>query len=125
MIKITFPDASIREYEKGVTGLDIANSISSRLAKEVLAVSVNDKVIDANLPITEDGNIRLFKFDDVEGKDAFWHSSAHILAEALEFFYPGIKFGIGPTIENGFYYPPQLCLELSVVFFENNHRMPF
>ena len=108
MIKITFPDNSVREYEEGITGLEIANSISSRLAKEVLSISINDKVIDATLPIMEDGNIRLFKFEDPEGKDTFWHSSAHILAEALEFFYPGIKLGIGPTVENGFYYDVDL-----------------
>ena len=108
MIKITFPDDSIREYKKGITGLEIANSISSRLAKEVLSLSVNGKVTDVTRPITEDANIQLFKFEDPEGKDTFWHSSAHVLAEALEFFYPGIKLGIGPTVENGFYYDVDL-----------------
>ncbi len=104
MIKITFPDQSVREYEAGVTGMQIAESISPRLAKEVLAVSVNDTVIDATLPITEDANIKLHKWEDEEGKHAFWHSSAHLMAEAIEALYPGTKFGIGPTIENGFYY---------------------
>ncbi len=104
MIKITFPDGAVREFESGVTGLDIAQSISSRLAKEVLAVTINGKTIDATLPITEDAEIQLHKWEDKEGKHAFWHSSAHIMAEALETLYPGIKLGIGPAIENGFYY---------------------
>ncbi len=108
MIKITFPDGAVKEYNKGVSGLEIAASLSSRLAKEIVAVGVNGKTIDANLPITEDAEIKLYKFDDAEGKDAFWHSSAHIMAEALESFYPGIKFGIGPTIDNGFYYDVEL-----------------
>ena len=104
MIKITFPDGTIREYESGVTGLDIANSISGRLAKEVLAVSINDEVIDATRPITNDAKILLHKWESEQGKHAFWHTSAHIMAEALEALYPGIKLGIGPAIENGFYY---------------------
>ncbi len=108
MIKITFPDGNTKEYNKGVSGLDIATSISPRLASEIIAVGINGKTIDTTLPINEDANIKLYKFEDVEGKDAFWHSSAHIMAEALEFFYPGIKFGIGPTIENGFYYDVDL-----------------
>jgi len=110
MIKITFPDGSVREYEKGVTGYDIAKSISPRLAKEVLSVTVNDELWDIMRPINEDASIKLHKWDDEEGKHAFWHSSAHLLAEALEALYPGIKFGIGPAIENGFYYdvePPE------------------
>ncbi len=104
MIKITFPDNSTREYEAGVTGLQIAESISPRLAKEVLSVSVNDTVIDLDRPITTDAAIKLHKWDDAEGKHTFWHSSAHVMAEALQNLYPGVKFGIGPAIENGFYY---------------------
>ena len=108
MIKITFPDNNVREYPEGVTGLDIAKSISNSLAKEILAVEVNGEVWDATRPINQDASIRLLKWDDEEGKHAFWHSSAHLMAEALEFFYPGIKLGIGPTIENGFYYDVDL-----------------
>lgn len=108
MIKITFPDNKVKEFESGITGIEIAKGISSRLAKEVLAVSVNNIVRDVTFPITEDARIKLHKWDDPEGKLAFWHSSAHLMAEALESLYPGIKFGIGPTIENGFYYDVDL-----------------
>lgn len=108
MIKITLPDGSVREFDAAVTGLDIANNISNRLAKEVVAVSVDGKVQDASLLITQDASVKLLKFEDEDGKKAFWHSSAHVMAEALEFFYPGIKLGIGPTIENGFYYDVDL-----------------
>ena len=104
MIKITFPDGSIREYAKGTTAMQIAESISPRLAQEVLAVEVNGTVQDLLRPINEDSKIRLLKWEDDEGKHAFWHTSSHLLAEALETLYPGIKFGIGPAIENGFYY---------------------
>ena len=104
MIKITFPDGSVREYEAGVTGLQIAESISSRLAQDVLACSVNDEIVELNRPINEDASIRLHKWDDAEAKHAFWHTSAHLLAEALKELYPNIQFGIGPAIENGFYY---------------------
>lgn len=104
MIKITFPDKSIREFNNDVTGIEIARSISERLAKEVYAISVNDEVWDLTRPINKDTSIKLHKWEDAEGKHAFWHSSAHLLAEALETLYPGIKFGIGPAIENGFYY---------------------
>ncbi|MGL4293640.1 MAG: threonine--tRNA ligase [Bacteroidales bacterium] len=104
MIKITFPDGSVREYAKGITPLQIAESISSRLAQDVLAASVNDAAWDLTRPVHEDAAIKLFKWDDAEGKHAFWHSSAHLLAEALQELYPGIQFGIGPAIENGFYY---------------------
>ncbi len=104
MIKITFPDNSVREYEHGITGLDIAKSLSNSLAKEVVSVSVNDEIWDIMRPINTDARIKLHKFEDKEGKHAFWHSSAHLMAEALESMYPGIKFGIGPAIENGFYY---------------------
>ncbi len=103
-IKITFPDGNVREYEKGTTGMQIAESISSRLAQEVLAISVNGQVRDLMRPIEEDATIKLHKFDDEEGKHTFWHTSAHLMAEALQELYPGIKFGIGPAIENGFYY---------------------
>lgn len=104
MIKITFPDSSVREYASGITGQQLAESISPRLAQEVLSISVNDQVWDLTRPITSDAAIRLHKWDDPEGKHAFWHSSAHLMAEALQELYPGIKFGIGPAIENGFYY---------------------
>ncbi|MBR5277037.1 MAG: threonine--tRNA ligase [Bacteroidaceae bacterium] len=104
MIKITFPDGSVREFESGTTGLQIAQSISSRLAEEVLSCSINGEVCDLATPITEDAGIVLHKWDDAEGKRAFWHTSAHLLAEALQELYPGIQFGIGPAIENGFYY---------------------
>ena len=104
MIKVTFPDGSVREYAKGTTGMQIAESISPRLAAEVLAVSVNEQTTDLTRPIDEDCTIQLYKWDAEQGKHAFWHSSAHLLAEALEILYPGIKFGIGPAIENGFYY---------------------
>lgn len=104
MIKITFPDGGQREFPKKTTGLQIAESISPRLAKEVLSVSVDGKVIDANYPISDSGSLKLHKWDDIEGKNTFWHSSSHILAEALQELYPGIKFGIGPSIEVGFYY---------------------
>ena len=104
MIKITFPDGSVREFAKGTTAMQIAESISSRLAQEVLAASVNGEVWDLARPINDDAAVKLFKWDDEEGKHAFWHSSAHLMAEALQELYPGIKFGIGPAIENGFYY---------------------
>ncbi len=104
MIKITLPDNSVREFESGITGLEIAKAISNRLAKEVLAISVNDSVWDLNRPIREDASIKLYTWDDREGKDTFWHSSAHLMAEAIESFYPGTKFGIGPTVDTGFYY---------------------
>ena len=103
-INITFPDGSVKQFESGVTPLQIAESLSSQLARDILAASVNDKEWDITRPITEDATIRLFKWDDPEGKHAFWHSSAHLLAEALQELFPGVKFGIGPAIENGFYY---------------------
>ncbi len=104
MVKITFPDNNVREYPEGVTGMEIAKSLSDRLAKEVLSITVNGQVLDLTRPITEDASIKLHKWDDEEGKHAFWHSSAHLMAEALEVLYPGVKLGIGPSIENGFYY---------------------
>ena len=104
MIKITFPDGSVREYEAGVTGLEIAQSISSRLAQDVVACGVNGETTELNRPIHEDATIHLYKFEDEEGKHAFWHTSAHLLAEALQELYPGIQFGFGPAVENGFFY---------------------
>ena len=104
MIKITFPDGSQREFESGVTPLDIARSLSPQLAREILASTVNGEDWDIARPINNDASIKLFKWEDPEGKHAFWHSSAHLLAEALQELYPGVKFGIGPAIENGFYY---------------------
>jgi len=104
MIRITFPDNSVREFESGVSGLDIAQSISNSLARDVVAVSVNSEIWDATRPIQSDAAVVLHKFETPEGKHAFWHSSAHLMAEALEALYPGIKFGIGPAIDNGFYY---------------------
>ncbi|MDR2652374.1 MAG: threonine--tRNA ligase [Prevotellaceae bacterium] len=108
MIKITFPDNSVREYQEGITGLEIAQSISPRLAAEVLSVSVNGEVWDLVRPINADARIKLHKFDDEEGKRTFWHSSSHLMAEALQAIYPQVKFGIGPSIENGFYYDVDL-----------------
>ena len=110
MIQITFPDGSVRQYNKGVTGYEIAESISQRLAQDVLSCSVNDEIVELNRPIEEDASIKLFKWDDAEAKHAYWHTSAHLMAEALQELYPGTQFGIGPAIENGFYYdvmPPQ------------------
>ena len=104
MIKITFPDGSVREYAEGTTPLQVAESISPRFAADVLAAKVNGDEWDISRPITTDAQIELFKWDDTEGKHAFWHSSAHLLAEALQELYPGVKFGIGPAVENGFYY---------------------
>jgi threonyl-tRNA synthetase len=104
MIKITFPDGSAREYTKGINSLDIAEQISPRLAKEVYAATVNGEIWDLTRPIDKDSTLKLHKWEDEAGKHAFWHSSAHLMAEALESLYPGIKFGIGPAIENGFYY---------------------
>src|SRR6056297_2102596 len=108
MVKITLPDNSEREYPEGIRGIDIAKDISPRLAKEVLSITVHDEVWDLHRPIHEDASIKLHKWEDEEGKHAFWHSSAHLLAEALESLYPGIKFGIGPSIDNGFYYDVDL-----------------
>ncbi|MBO7466694.1 MAG: threonine--tRNA ligase [Bacteroidaceae bacterium] len=104
MVKITFPDGSVREYPSGVTGLQIAESLSQRLAQEVLACSVNGEIVELNRPIDVDATIKLHKWEDDEAKHTFWHTSAHLLAEALQEIYPNIQFGIGPAIENGFYY---------------------
>ncbi|MFW5644435.1 MAG: threonine--tRNA ligase [Bacteroidota bacterium] len=104
MINITFPDGSVRQYEEGITGYEIAKDISSGLARQVLAISVDNEIWDLHRPIHKDAAIKLHKWDDEEAKHAFWHSSAHLMAEAIEKLYPGTKFGIGPAIENGFYY---------------------
>ncbi|MGI6232841.1 MAG: threonine--tRNA ligase [Prevotella sp.] len=104
MVKITFPDGSVREYEQGVTGLQIAESISPALARNVVSCGVNGETVELNRPINSDATIALYKFEDEEGKHTFWHTSAHLLAEALKQLYPGIQFGFGPAIENGFFY---------------------
>lgn len=108
MITITFPDGKQRQYEAGTTGYQIAESISPRLVSEVLAVSVNDKTMDLQIPIRENATVKFYKWEDEQGKQVFWHSSSHLMAEALEILYPGVKFGIGPAIENGFYYDVDL-----------------
>lgn len=108
MINITFPDGSIRQFPKGTTAFEIANSISPRLASEIIAATVNSKIFEINRPITEDATLKLHKWEDQEAKSTFWHSSSHLMAEALELLYPGIKFGIGPSIETGFYYDVDL-----------------
>ena len=110
MVKITFPDGSVREYEQGVTGLQIAESISPALARDVVSCGINGETTELNRPINSDATVQLYKFDDEEGKKTFWHTSAHLLAEALQELYPGIQFGFGPAIENGFFYdvmPPK------------------
>ncbi len=104
MINITFPDGSVRSYEQGVTGLQIAESISPALARSVVACGVNGETVELNRPINDDATIELYKFDDEQGKHTFWHTSAHLLAEALQELYPGIQFGFGPAVENGFFY---------------------
>ena len=104
MINITLPDNSVRQYPEGVTGIDIAKSISEGLARNVLSIQINDSICDATRSITEDSKVRLLTWSDPEGKATMWHSSAHLMAEALELLYPGVKFGIGPDIDNGFYY---------------------
>lgn len=104
MIKITFPDGTVREYESGVTGLEVARSISEGLARNIVSCAVNDETVELNRPITTDATIQFFRFEDKEGKHTFWHTSAHLLAEALKELYPGIQFGFGPAVENGFFY---------------------
>ncbi|MEG1572697.1 MAG: TGS domain-containing protein, partial [Bacteroidales bacterium] len=104
MINISLPDGSVKQFAKGTTALAIARSISEGLARNVLAAKVGDQVWDADRPIEQDTSLVLYTWADAEGKAAFWHSSAHLMAEAIESLYPGVKFGIGPHIENGFYY---------------------
>ena len=109
MIKITFPDGAVREYESGVAALDIARSISEGLAKKVLAANVNGQVWDATRPIATDATLKLLTWTDTDGKSTFWHSSAHLLAEAVEALFPGVKFWVGPPIDSGgFYYDMDL-----------------
>ncbi|HOG42110.1 MAG TPA: TGS domain-containing protein, partial [Bacteroidales bacterium] len=108
MIKIKFPDGTVKEFPKGTTPYQIAESISPRLAAEILVATVNDSIHDLDRPIHEDATIKLHKWEDQEAKSTFWHSSSHLMAEALEILYPGVKFGIGPAIENGFYYDVDL-----------------
>jgi threonyl-tRNA synthetase len=108
MIKITLPDGAVREYEAGVSAMDVAKSISEGLARKVLAATINGQVWDASRPINEDSSLQLLTWNDLNGKTTFWHSSAHLLAEALEFYYPGVKFGYGPPGEKGFYYDVDL-----------------
>jgi threonyl-tRNA synthetase len=108
MINITLPDGSVRQYEKGITSLDVAKSISEGLARKVLAASVNGQVWDISRPINEDASFKLLTWDDADGKNTFWHSSAHLMAEAVESMYPGVKFWVGPPVENGFYYDMDL-----------------
>jgi threonyl-tRNA synthetase len=109
MIKITFPDGQVREFENGITPYQVALQISEGLARNVLAANLNGEVVDSSTPIDSDASLQLLTWNDDEGKKTFWHSSAHLLAEAIEFLYPGTKFGIGPAIENGFYYDIDLC----------------
>ena len=104
MIKITLPDGSIKAYEKGITPMDVAKSISEGLARNVISAKFNEEVIETKTPLTSDGDLVLFTWDNKEGKKAFWHSSAHILAQAILFYYPNAKLTIGPAIDNGFYY---------------------
>ncbi|MFL5808192.1 MAG: TGS domain-containing protein, partial [Flavisolibacter sp.] len=108
MINITFPDGAVRQYEKGTTALDIAKSISEGLARKVLAANINGQVWDATRPIHNDASLKLLTWNDGEGKSTFWHSSAHLMAEAVESLFPGVKFWVGPAVENGFYYDMDL-----------------
>ena len=104
MINISLPDGSVKQFEKGVTPLDVAKSISDGLARAVVSASVNDEIVELNRAINNDCSLRLFTWNDQEGKHTFWHSSAHLMAAAVLELYPNAKFGIGPAIENGFYY---------------------
>ncbi|MBD0295474.1 MAG: TGS domain-containing protein, partial [Flavisolibacter sp.] len=107
-IKITFPDGAVRQYQKGITALEIAKSISEGLARKILAAEVNDDVWDATRPIEQDATLKLLTWEDTGGKNTFWHSSAHLMAEAIEALFPGVKFWVGPPVENGFYYDVDL-----------------
>ena len=113
MIQITLPDNSVREFEGPVNGMEIAKSLSNSLAKEVLSISVNGEVWDLSRSINTNASVKLHTWDNKEGRETFWHSSAHIMAEAIEFYYPGTKFGIGPTVDTGFYYDIDLPKLLS------------
>ena len=103
-IKIKFPDGNTKEFNQGVTGYEIAESISSKLAKEALAVKISGSVIDLKSPLNEDAEIKFLSFDDDEGKEVYWHSSSHLMAHAIQEIYPEAKFGVGPAIDAGFYY---------------------
>ena len=104
MIKITLPDGAVREYAKGTTAMDVAKSISEGLARKVLATKINGQVWDATRPIDNDSSLQLLTWNDLDGKSTFWHSSAHLMAEAVESMFPGVKFWVGPPLETGFYY---------------------
>ena len=108
MINITLPDGAVRQYDKGATALEVAKSISEGLARKVLAASINGEVWDATRPINEDASLKLLTWNDTDGKNTFWHSSAHLMAEAVESLFPGVKFWVGPPVENGFYYDMDL-----------------
>src|SRR5215510_3351818 len=108
MINITLPDGATRQYEKGTTALEIAKSISEGLARKVIAANVNGQVWDATRPINEDATLKLLTWNDTDGKSTFWHSSAHLMAEAVESLFPGVKFWVGPAVDNGFYYDMDL-----------------
>jgi threonyl-tRNA synthetase len=108
MINITFPDGNVRQYEPGVSSMDIAKSISEGLAKKILVAEVNGQVLDLSRPISSDSSIKLITWDDDLGKNTFWHSSAHLMAEAVESLFPGVKFWVGPALDNGFYYDMDL-----------------
>ncbi|MDP4130850.1 MAG: TGS domain-containing protein, partial [Bacteroidota bacterium] len=108
MIKITLPDGAVREFEAGTTALQVARSISEGLARKVIAASVNGEVWDATRPISQDATLKLLTWNDPEGKSTFWHSSAHLMAEAVESIFPGVKFWVGPAVDNGFYYDMDL-----------------
>src|ERR1051325_900812 len=112
MIKITFPDKAVREYPEGTTAMDVAKSISEGLARNVLAAKVNGQVWDATRPIESDATLTLLTWNDKDGQSTLWHSSAHLMAEALEFFYPGVKFWVGPPVDNGFYRSEEHTSEL-------------
>ena len=112
-IKITFPDGAIKEFDNGITGYQIAQSISSRLADEVLAVKFNDAIKDLHRGITEDGTVKFLTFDDPDGKEVYWHSSSHLMAHAVQDIFPEAKFGVGPAIDAGFYYDIDINTQLS------------
>jgi threonyl-tRNA synthetase len=126
MIKITFPDGSVREFNNGTSSLEVAEQISPRLAKEVYSATVNGEIWDLTRPINTDAKLKLHKWEDAEAKHAFWHSSAHLMAEAMESLYPGMKFGIGPAIENGFYYDvdpgDRVITEVDLLTIENKMK---
>src|SRR5690554_1851223 len=108
MIKITLPDGSVKEFEKNSTPMDVARSISEGLARNVISASFNDRKVETTTPLTTDGNLILYTWNDDQGKQAFWHSTSHIMAQAIEELYPGVKLTIGPSIDNGFYYDLEL-----------------